>query len=126
MNKILFLSLIIISLSCNKNKDNNVTHPAPPSVKAVEISSQIVDTINRPKITFTIDVPDTSYVKGLYVYQASLFPFTVSGQLYHLTSGKVSVIDLNLIYPPAKPVKYISTFGLSDGTFILNDSFVVK
>ena len=120
-------------LSCNK-KNYDIPHKTiiKPSVTGIEVSGQMIitqngnryDTVIRPKITFTLNVPDTSSVNGLYVYRIGYYP--AANYLINLKSGKTSVIDMNQVYPPASPLKYTSIFGLVDGHIIMNDTFDVK
>ena len=126
MKKLIFAALAIAALSCNKNSDTPHKEIIPPTLLGVDVSSQMVDTILRPKFTFNLNVPDTGSVKSLIVFQIGKFPFNISGQLTGLSSGKVVFIDMTQKYPPTSPIKYTSVFALADGTAILNDSFDLK
>ena len=129
------LTLMIVSLfACNKNYDIQHKTIIKPSITGIEITGQMIitqtgaiaDTVIRPKITFTLSVPDTASVNRLYVYKLGGFPFNLAGNLTKLSSGKISVIDLNQKYPPTTTLKYTSIFGLADGYFMMNDTFDVK
>lgn len=131
--KYLLIFMAVIILSCNK-KNYDIPHKTiiKPSVTGIEVSGQMIitqngnryDTVIRPKITFTLNVPDTSSVNGLYVYKLGNYPSAY--YLINLKSGKTSVIDMNQVYPPTSTLKYTSIFGLADGHVIMNDTFDVK
>lgn len=131
--KYLLTIMIVSLLSCNKkNYDIPRKTIIKPSITGIEVSSQMIvtqtgtkyDTVNRPKITFTLNIPDTSSVHGLYVYKID--NYASASYLTNLKSGKISVVDMNQVYPPISTMKYTSIFGLADGNALMNDTFDVK
>lgn len=129
------LTILLVSLlACNKNYTVEHKTITKPSITGVEVSGQMVitqtgstfDTIIRPKITFTISLPDAASVNRFYVYKLGDFPFSLAGNLTSFSSGKVSIVDMNQKYPPTTTMKYTSFFGLADGNVMMNDTFDVK
>lgn len=113
------LTLLIISLlSCNKDSEQTTNYGPLPTVTNIQISSEVIGGIARPKFTITLDVPDASNVLMLDLYQNAKFPILKSGKVANPTSTQYVVIDSSATYPPSTPVKYFAFFTMKNYSYV--------
>jgi hypothetical protein len=121
------LTIMIISLlSCKKDSVNDTPLATPPTVTKVEVSSEAINGVSRPKFTITLDVPDPANVVQLDVFQSANFPASKSGRIVTPKTGQYIVIDSNATYPPSTTVKYFAFFTMKDYSYVSYYSFEVK
>jgi hypothetical protein len=117
--------MIISALSCKKDSEQPKPKADPPTVIKVETSSQLVDTVARPKFTITLNIPDSDAVNELMIYVYSTFPYSKPVEIFKPKTGVYTVIDMNNTYPP-KNKKYFSIFAMKDFSSITNPTFDVN
>jgi len=121
------LTVMIISfLSCKKDSVNNTPTSASPTITKVEVSSEVVGGTARPKFTITLNVPDTTAVLQLELYQNAKFPVYQSGKVVGPKTAEYAIIDMSATYPPAAPVKYFAFFTMKNYSYVSYYPFEVK
>jgi hypothetical protein len=124
--KYLLTIMIISLLSCGKDSVNDTVSDTPPTVTKLEVSSETINGIARPKFTITLDVPDASTVTQLDVFQNAKFPAARSGRIVSPASGQYIVIDSSATYPPSATVKYFAFFTMKNFSYVSYYPFDVK
>lgn len=118
--------MIISALSCKKDSVNNTTSDNLPTVTKVDVSSETINGVARPKFTITLNVPDSSTVNQLEVYQNANFPILKSGRIVTPNTGQYIVIDSNAAYPPSSTIKYFAFFTMKNFSYVSYYPFDVK
>lgn len=118
--------MIISALSCKKDNVQGTKYDPPPTVTKIETSSEVVNGTAHPKFTITLNVPDTSKVAQLEVYQNAKFPVTKSGLVLKPKSGQYVIIDSNATYPPASIIKCFAFFTMKDFSYVSYYPFELK
>jgi hypothetical protein len=124
--KYLLTIMIISCLSCKKDSVNDTTSANLPTVTKVDVTSETINGVARPKFTITLNVPDASTVSQLEVYQNVKFPISKSGRITAPNSGQYVIIDSNATYPPSITVKYFAYFTMKDYSYVSYSPFDVK
>src|ERR1044072_5579378 len=86
--------LMFAFVSCDKDKNDTKPAPEPPTITKIDVSSETVAGVARPKFTITLNVPDESSVLLLQIFQNAQFPTTESGKVVNPKSGVYTVIDM--------------------------------
>jgi hypothetical protein len=118
--------MIISLLSCKKDSVNDTASGPLPTVTKVEVSSETINGVARPRFTITLDVPDVSTVNQLEVYQNAKFPVLKSGRIAAPNTGQYIVIDSSAAYPPPSTVKYFAFFTMKNYSYVSYYPFDVK
>jgi hypothetical protein len=113
-------------VSCDKDKNDTKPAPEPPTITKIDVSSETVAGVARPKFTITLNVPDESSVLLLQIFQNAQFPNTESGKIANPKSGVYTVIDMTATYPPTAPVKYFAFFTMKGYSYKGHYDFDVK
>lgn len=122
------LTIMIVSLlSCDKDSVNDTTNDNPPTVTKVEVSSEIISGVARPKFTITLNVPEPGITSQLEVYRNAGFPTSkAAGKVVGPNSGQYVVIDSSATYPPVASVKYFAFFTMKNYSYLSYYPFEVK
>lgn len=125
MKRILPIALIITFLSCKKDNNSAPKYDPPPTISNIQVSSETVNGITHPKITFTLTIPDTAVVKIFSLFVKSTF--SVPSGILKPKSGTYTITDIYNNYPaPTNMKTYTSMFVMADNSAIYNSSFDVN
>jgi hypothetical protein len=129
--------LLFTFIACKKDKDDPKPTPEPPTITKINVLPPLMivtrnsqgknDTVYRPKIEVTLNVPDESAVSKLSFFVKASFPYYTPTEIVEPKTGTYTIVDMNNTYPAIGSNRiYFSVFAMKNFTYVTNSDFSIN